>query len=216
MLRHGFRRLGRLTPLVLAAAVVSNAPAPAQDDVNPQAPTRHFRVEHPAALSGADALAIYARIRDDMVAAYRLSGDPVADSYRRWRRYNAVPYRSAQHGERFLNNYANEVAADYGRFEDAGGLPVGAVVAKDSFTVTRRGDVFSGPLFVMEKMPTGFDPEARDWRYTMIMPDGSLFGRTGGEGDARVRFCVSCHKAAGSAQDHLFFVPEGYRVQILE
>jgi len=151
-----------------------------------------------------------------MVAGYRLSGDPVAQSYRSWRRYNSAPYRSSQHGERFVNNYGNEEATAYRRFEEASILPVGAVLVKDSFAVTQRGDVFGGPLFIMEKMPAGFDPEARDWRYTMIMPDGSLFGRTGGEGDARMRFCVACHKTAGDAHDHLFFLPKPQRVRFLE
>ena len=64
-------------------------------------------------------------------------------------------------------------------------------------------------------MPPGFSPRFRDWRYTMIMPDGSLFGTTGGEGSERVEFCGECHIAAGDQQDHLFFVPEEYRTKFL-
>ncbi len=45
----------------------------AQSGISPQKPTRHFRVERPASLTGADALTIYNRILDDMVAGYRLS-----------------------------------------------------------------------------------------------------------------------------------------------
>ena len=70
------------------------------------------------------------------------------------------------------------------------------------------------PLFLMEKMAPGFSPESRDWRYTMIMPDGSLFGVTQGEGSGRVKFCITCHETAGDENDHLFFVPEDYRVKI--
>jgi hypothetical protein len=173
-------------------------------------PTRHFRVPNPARLADADAVSIYDRIRDDMVAAYRLSQNPVADRYYTWRRHNRAPYLSTTHGDRYIDNYANAKARSYGR-RDAGPMPAGAVLAKDSFTVTRRGDVFTGPLFLMEKMAPGFAPEARDWRYTMIMPDGSLFGTTNGEGSERMAFCVSCHKTAGDAADHLFFVPEKYR-----
>lgn len=197
---------------LLAAAALAQDPD--QDD--PRHPRRHFRIENPAGLRGEDAQAIYERIRDDMVAGYRLSGVPYAGSYRYWRRYNTTPYRSAQHGERYINNYANETARDYGRFEAAGVLPVGSILAKDSFAVTARGDVFSGPLFVMEKMPAGFDPPARDWRYTMIMPDGSIFGITGGEGSEKVAFCTLCHGAAGKSRDHLFFVPKALRVRTSE
>jgi hypothetical protein len=178
-------------------------------------PTRHFRVPNPAQLPDVEALSIYDRIRDDMVAAYRLSRNPIAGRFYKWRRYNSAPYRSAAHGERYINNYANAAAADdYGR-SDAGSMPPGAVLAKDSFTVTGQGDVFTGPLFIMEKMPAGFSEPTRDWRYTMIMPDGSLLGSTKGEGAKRVEFCAACHATAGDDNDQLFFVPEKYRIQFL-
>ena len=178
------------------------------------APKRHFRVDRPASLSDAAALTVYLRILDEMAAGYRLSEQPGAGSYRMWRRYNRTPYRSATHGERFVNNYANTTAKAYGRYEAFGAMPVGSVLAKDSFAVTNRGDVFLGPLFLMEKMPAGFDAESQDWRYSMIMPDGSLFGTTNGEGSERVAFCITCHKAVDEKHDQMFFVPEKYRVQI--
>jgi hypothetical protein len=177
-------------------------------------PTRHFRVPNPARLSNADAMSIYDRIRDDMVAAYRLSQHPVTDRYYTWRRHNRVPYLSTMHGDRYINNYASVEAKSYGQKGEAP-MPAGAVLAKDSFTVTAQGDVFTGPLFLMEKMAPGFAPDGRDWRYTMIMPDGSLFGTTNGEGSERMAFCMSCHKTAGDAADHLFFVPEEYRTPFL-
>jgi hypothetical protein len=192
--------------------------AGAQDNAEPAVdfahPTRHFRVPNPARLSDADALSIYERIRDDMVAAYRLSRDPVAARFYEWRRYNRAPYLSATHGDRYINNYANAEAKTYGR-KGAGPMPAGAILAKDSFTVTAQGDVFTAPLFIMEKMAPGFSAETGDWRYTMIMPDGSLFGTTKGEGSERVEFCASCHALAGDGRDHLFFVPEKYRVRFL-
>jgi hypothetical protein len=212
--------LRTVTGAILLAAALAGAPpgagpALAQSDVSPQKPSQHFRVERPAGLTGADALTIYNRILDDMVAGYRLSALSFADRYRTWRRYNTVPYRSAQHGERFVNNYANDAAKDYRHFEASGEMAAGSVLIKDSFAVTKRGDVFSGPLFVMEKMPPGFNLASRDWRYTMIMPDGSLFGSTNGEGSDRVEFCVTCHKLAGGQNDHLFYIPKRYRVRFL-
>lgn len=211
-IRSSRRRAIATGLLILTMATGSGS---AQEPVSPAKPTRHFRVERPAALTGADALTIYNRILDDMVAGYRLSGVAYAEDYRLWRRYNTVPYRSAQHGERFVNNYGNTIAGDYGLFEAAGNLPPGSVLVKDSFAVTANGDVFSGPLFVMEKMSTGFNPESRNWRYVMYMPDGSLFGMTNGEGSERVEFCIACHKEAGHEHDHLFYVPENYRVRLL-
>lgn len=199
--------------LALAAGMTTSAQDDAATDL--AQPTRHFRVPNPARLSDVEALSIYDRIRDDMVAAYRLSRSPIAGRYYKWRRYNRAPYRSATHGERYVNNYANaEAAEDYGR-SDADAMPPGAVLAKDSFTVTGQGDVFTGPLFLMEKMPSGFAERTRDWRYTMIMPDGSLLGTTEGDGAERVEFCASCHATAGDDRDHLFFVPESYRMRFL-
>ncbi|WP_420348380.1 hypothetical protein [Pelagibius sp.] len=178
-------------------------------------PDHHFSVDRPADLSPADAMIIYDNVRDRMAAGYRLSHDPAAERFVEWRRYNSAPYRSATHGQRFVNNYANAAARAYGDYENAAELPVGSILAKDSFAVTQRGDVFTGPLFLMEKMPEGFRPEAHDWRYTMIMPDGSLFGTTNGEGNERVEFCITCHEAVGEDRQQLFFVPRKFRVEFL-
>ncbi len=135
--------------------------------------------------------------------------------YRTWRRYNRTPYLSATHGNRYVNNYASAEARAYGRGESAGTLPVGSLLAKDSFEVTELGDVLIGPLALMEKMAPGFHAEGRDWRYTMITPDGRLFGTTGGENSERVEYCRECHIAAGDEHDHLFFIPEDQWVHFL-
>ncbi len=178
-------------------------------------PEQHFSVERPANLSPADAMVIYEKVRDRMVAGYRLSNDPAAGTFTQWRRYNSTPYRSATHGQRFVNNHGNMIGNAYGRYEEAEPLPTGTVLAKDSFAVTQRGDVFTGPLFLMEKMPAGFRPDPHDRRYTMIMPDGSLFGTTNGGGSDRVEFCITCHEAAGKDAQQLLFVPEDFRVVFL-
>jgi hypothetical protein len=190
----------------------------AQDDSSGAStrPERHFRIDNPASLSGGEAEVIYERILDRIVAAYRPSEIPAAASYRTWRRYNFVPYLSATHGNRYVNNYANAPAMSYGQLEDGASMPAGSVIVKDSFTVTRIGDVYTGALFIMEKMPPGFSPESRDWRYTMLLPDGEIFGATKGEGSENVAFCVACHKAAGDDRDHLFFVPREYRIEFLD
>ena len=207
--------VGVLVCGALASAMVASPGAQDEEAVDFARPTRHFRVPNPAQLADVEALSVYDRIRDDMVAAYRLSRNPIAPHYYKWKRYNRAPYRSATHGDRYVNNYANaEAAPRYGRSE-ATPMPPGAVLAKDSFTVTAQGDVFTGPLFLMEKMPPGFSAATRDWRYTMIMPDGSLLGTTGGEGSERTAFCASCHATAGAGRDHLFFVPDKFRLRFL-
>ena len=145
-----------------------------------------------------------------MYAAYALSEDPVAKAYPGWQKYNRVPFDSASHGRRYVNVYVNPTGRHYGQLTEGEKMPVGTFIAKDSFSATDDGDVNAGPLFVMEKMRAGFNYVSGDWRYTMVMPDGSLFGTTKGYGAERVEFCIGCHLAR-EKQDHLFLVPEAYR-----
>jgi hypothetical protein len=136
----------------------------------------------------------------------------VAQEYQGWERLNTQPYVSATHCSRYVNNYPGPEAAEaYGRFEEVGAMPLGARIAKDSFTVTPDGRVGVGPLFLMEKMAAGFDAASDDWRYAMIMPDGSLFGMTGGQGSQNVQFCAECHAIVADDQDSLYFMPEEFR-----
>ena len=205
--RHATALLLAVRFVFALALVAMSGDVKAQDS----APTKHFSVGNPAELSDADAENIYRRLAGPLKKGYRLSNHPVARAYRSWSRFNTAPYRSETHGERFVNNYANGMGRAYGSFEEAGDLPVGSVAAKDSFAVTAAGDVTAGPLFIMEKMPQGFNEKSRDWRYTMIMPDGSVFGVTNGADSQKVQFCITCHQRAGAANDHLYFLPDAYR-----
>ena len=183
----------------------------AQISGDPDKPRRHCRIKRPARLAPVAAEKIYQDLVDQLVAGYRPTGHPVARDYRAWRRYNTAPYLSATHGNLYINNYANEIARAYGEFENAGVLPVGSIIAKDSFVVLRNGEGRPGPLFVMEKMPKGFNYVSGNWRYTQINPDGVLFGETHGDDAERVEYCIGCHLAV-EQQDHLFFIPGPYRV----
>ena len=178
---------------------------------DPDQPRRHFRVRNPARLDPAAASVIYRDMADDLADVYSLSDEKVAAGYQKWRRYNTSPYLSVTHGQRYVNHYANDLARDYGAFEQSGTLPVGAIIAKDSIAVTEDGKAFAGPLFVMEKMPAGFSNATGDWRYTMIMPDGSLFGVTKGKFSNRVEYCIGCHLAR-ERYDHLYYPPPKFRI----
>lgn len=145
-----------------------------------------------------------------MKAAYAKSSLSVANAFWQWPRVSTQSYQSATHGERYVENYANQKAAAYNRFEDAGKLPVGSVLAKPSFVAHGNGRLGAGPLFLMEKMPAGFLEVSGDWKYSMIMPDGTLLGETRGVNSAAMKFCYECHVAAAD-NDHLFFLPEEYR-----
>ena len=136
----------------------------------------------------------------------------IAQEYQGWERVNTAPYVSATHGSRYVNNYPGPEAAEaYREFEEIGAMPAGGRIAKDSFTVAPDGRVGVGPLFIMEKMAEGFNEGSDDWRYAMIMPDGSLFGVTNGPGSQNVQFCAECHAIVADDQDSLYFLPEEFR-----
>ena len=168
----------------------------------------HIRILDPRGLAPEEAEKIYDALLDRMIAGYAKSGLNHAD-YRDWQRFNTAPYISDQHGARFVNVYINDNPGDFFTASDAQPMPVGSVVIKDSISAVESGGVSRGPLFVMEKMPAGFAPDFGDWRYIMIMPNGKLFGMTGGEGNRAVAFCGECHLQVAE-QDHLFELPEEF------
>lgn len=207
------------------------APAAAKNPCNPCAATNPCAAKNPCAaanpcnpcnpcapgqavqLTREEARAAYDCLKPEMAAAYAKAGVEQVKGYMRWANVAAVPYVSATHGSRYVNNYANAIGAPfYSKFEKVGRMPAGSVLAKDSFVVNADGTLAVGPLFVMAKKAKGFNAETHDWQYQMIMPDGSLFGTTGGVGSAKVQFCAECH-ATMEDQDSLFFLPEEYRVK---
>ena len=175
-------------------------------------PRRHFRLRHPARMPAEEAERIYRIALQAMRKGYAEAGVEAVRGYEKWPRYNRSPYLSSTHGNHLVNNYANDIARNYGRFEKAGKLPVGSVIAKDSFAVTRSGLILLGPVFLMKKMPAGFNYVSGDWRYTMIRPDGRVLGVTGGKNSDRVDYCATCHLFRAQ-QDHLYFIPKKFRVE---
>ena len=171
------------------------------------------KIANPASLEGEQAESVYQAIRESLRRNYANSGEPEAVAYQSWKRFNAVPYRSPNHGERFVNHYGNDKASEYGKYEDLQPMPQGAIVIKDSFLVTRQGVLKTGPLFVMEKMGPGFVSAAGYWRFWMLRPDDSMLGITQGADARNVQFCAECHKKAGAKHDYLYFMPPGRRLR---
>ena len=99
-----------------------------------------------------------------------------------------LAFDSASHGRRYVNVYVNPSGRDYGELTKGEKMPVGTLIAKDSFSLTAEGELLPGPLFVMEKMGPGFNYVSGDWRYVMIMPDGEIFGVTKGINAKRVYY----------------------------
>lgn len=214
----------------ITVAIVFRGPVLAQDEEASEpathlsrqdnTPRRHFRIREVAEMPAQEASRIYGLVRGALALGYAASGFEGTDGYLELTRYNDAPYKSSTHGNHYLNNYANEIAAGYGKFEQAGVLPPGSVIFKDSFTVTESTQSFSaaasrqitlGPLFVMRKMEAGFNPVTGDWQYIQIQPDGGILGMTNGDGSDHVEYCIGCHLARED-HDHLYFVPKERRL----
>ena len=165
-------------------------------------------------LSPAEARAAYDCLKGSMAGGYAKAGVKDVQGYSGWTNVASSPYQSATHGNRYVNNFANKYAAyRYKLYEKAGSMPVGSVIAKDSFLVKANGKLAAGPLFIMKKMPAGFSKDTGNWQYSMIMPNGKLVGTTNGKGSATMKFCAECHASVAEDQDSLFFLPAEYRVK---
>lgn len=164
-------------------------------------------------LTAAETTAAYDCLKPAMKSGYAKSGVEAADYYMDWKMFSSAPYASGTHGGRYVSNYANKTAEKaYGGYENTSIMPVGAVIAKDSIAVQADGRAVAGPLFVMEKMSGGFNGPSRDWKYTLILPNGQVAGTTNGAGSGNVAFCYECHMAA-EENDSLFFLPDEFRVK---
>ncbi len=167
-------------------------------------------------LTDAEAADVYGCIKGTLKIGYAKSnlmsdaGLKIAADYQGWLRFSTRAYVSETHGRRYVQNYANATGRDYGKYDDVGKMPAGSVLAKDSFVV-RDGKVSAGPLFVMEKMASGFNADSGNWRYSLVMPDGKIIGTTNGKGTRNVEFCYGCH-ATVEETDSMFFMPDEYRV----
>jgi hypothetical protein len=148
------------------------------------------------------------------LAAYGDSGLDEAASFVDWPNVARVPYESGTHGGRLVTNHVNPEGEEaYRQYEDIDAMPVGGIAAKPSFTISPQGEALLGPLFLMEKMEEGWNAESGDWRYTTVMPDGTIAVRTLDVNDEQAVTCAQCHMAMGGDQDSLLFLPEEYRAQ---
>ncbi len=182
-------------------------PSLAQED----AETAHIAVKNPADLSHQEANKIYDALKATLDERYSVSNMELIAGYQDWKRYNSAPYLSATHGQRFVNNYANDLGHDYGKLKNGQVYPPGTVFAKDTITVTSEGKTFPGAMFVMKKLAPGTNPDTADWRYVMVIPDGTVFGDTTGDEPELVDYCHACHISRAN-RDYVFYIPKDYRL----
>lgn len=116
-----------------------------------------------------------------------------------YRRLTDKPFRSLDHGNRFVHVYVNELGAE--AYLDGADIPVGTVVVKTSVeNVDGQPSDIEGPIFVMEKRAPGYAPDHGDWWYALhwANPPPEEARKLGGPvywrgRSPRVAYCWGCH-----------------------
>ncbi len=161
----------------------------------------------PFDLSEAEVVSLYDCIKDKMATGYAKQGDEIALAYRGWTVTSTRPAVAGPHGERLLQTFANDIAAEqYLKFEEEGvEMPVGSILAKESAKLNKKKmQIVVGPLFLMTKMEEGSIPETDDWLYGGVLPNGKPM-------KFKQAFCHDCH-ANWEDQDSLAYPLEEVRV----
>lgn len=164
-------------------------------------------VEDPFDLEETQINEIYDCIKEKMVEGYTKGGDEVAAAYRSWAVTSTRPAVAGPHGNRLLQTFANDIAAEqYLKFEEEGVvMPVGSVLAKESIKINnKKKAAVVGPLFIMTKGEAGAAPDAGDWIYSAVQPNGKPM-------KIKQSFCSNCH-SGWSDQDALAYPLEEVRI----
>jgi len=133
--------------------------------------------------------ALYECISEDLAAGYAGGDNEVAAEYRSWGVTATAPYSPGAHSDRLLLTFANDIAYDtyveYGYGDDFS-MPVGSILAKESFSLRNNGNPRPGPLFIMTKVEDGVADEFDNWVYSALQPNGNAMG-------IQQSFCHDCH-----------------------
>ena len=151
--------------------------------------------------------ALYDCIKGKLRDGYAAKGGTNTKEYQSWKNASTLPAVNGTHGKRFLMTFVNDAGyAEYTKFlEERGPMPVGSIIAKESFNVSKKGKVKSGPLFFMEKVAAGGDADQYgNWVYSAFTPKGKVM-------KIKQKFCHDCH-ANFEDQDALGYPGEDHRV----
>lgn len=119
------------------------------------------------------------------------------EDWRQWSKTTPTPYFSREHGNRWVTIYFDDLADTSDQSTSAPFADCSKII-KVHFT----GVTGATPrkLFLMAKMPSGFDPDHGDWWY-------GNFNATAGAAmieEGAVKACITCHQRASST-DYVFF-----------
>ncbi len=146
-----------------------------------------------------DAHSVYLCLAEKMGIGYQ-TGDKrwvpreFVQNFRSWTPASTLPADAGVHGGRFLFTYVNPIgAAEYLKFAEEGvKMPVGSVIAKESFSINKKGKAKPGPLFLMQKAPAGASPRTADWYYMAVLPNGKPMA---------VNVYKACHECHSGFED---------------
>ena len=151
--------------------------------------------------------ALYECLGDKMATGYAKAGHEIGSAFRSWTVTSTRPAVAGPHGNRLLQTFANDAAADiYLQFADEGvNMPVGAILAKESITVSiKKKKARVGPLFIMEKVGLDAAPDTAGWLYSGVQPNGKVM-------KVKQSFCHDCH-AGWEDSDYLAYPLEEVRI----
>lgn len=151
----------------------------------------------PDDLSYAEAKTVHDCLKPSLYSGYNKGGkrwipaDYVKD-YQSWAPANTAPANPGFHSNRYLSTYVNDIGfAEYTKYAENPTIPVGTVIAKESFSISDGGKATNGPLFFMEKVAAGVSPETDDWYYMMVDARGRP------QAVNVVSACHECHSGFG-------------------
>lgn len=164
-------------------------------------------------LSHEEAKAIYDCLAEAMHDGY-VQGDKkwipaeFVEDYRDWRQASTGPAAPGWHSGRFLLTWVNDAGYDeYVKYDtENADMPVGTVIAKESFEVSDTGEAKPGPLFIMQKVAEEKTPQTDGWYYMMVAPNGAP------QAVEVMSACNECHSGFGDGQDYLGYPVEEVRV----
>lgn len=143
----------------------------------------------PYEISQDDLVKLYESERDGLIAGYQRKGDPWATGYTDYEAASTFPANPGVHSGRYMMTYVNDAGFDTYTKYGGGEMPVGSVIAKESFKLRPNGDFIPYTLFIMEKVGADKAPDAGGWYYDRVLYDGTK----GLKVDQQ--FCHGCHKA---------------------
>lgn len=158
-------------------------------------------------LTNADARALYDCIKTELREGYASQGGENTLEYQSWKAAATGPAAPGFHGKRFLMTYVNEIGFEqYTKYSDENPvMPVGSIMAKESFNVSKKGKVQKGPLFFMTKVAAGGDADAfGNWVYAAFNPKGKAM-------KIKQKFCHDCHTNYDD-QDSMGYPVEDVRI----